>query len=234
MDDLQPPKAYMRMLKCGECGHSITGEIKRRKSRSYTYYHCAHHSCQQHRQNVSEQVITDQLIDAFKPFQSLTPEGLNKLSATLQKSAGELDLRFQSLKGRLADQRIKLTARLDEIDAMHKAGNLAEAEYLAIRGISEKAIEQVDIDQHIQRRELRQNFDERIWIIESLYLASHCMRLSKKNTERAELAKICLSNIFLGGRTLRYSYRKPFDVLANLPEGPHWWRWRESLSFGSP
>ena len=79
VDDVPVPKAYMRMMKCAECGHSITGKIKRRQSRSYTYYHCAHHGCQQHRHNVSEQVITDQLIDAFPPFQSLTPEGLNKL-----------------------------------------------------------------------------------------------------------------------------------------------------------
>ena len=160
--------------------------------------------------------------DACTPFQSLTPEGLNKLSAILQKSAGDLDLKFKSLKGRLADQRIILTAPLDEIDAMHKAGNLAEAEYIAIRGISEKAIEQVDIDQHIQRRELRQNFDERIWIIESLYLASHCLRLSKKNTDRAELAKICLSNIFLRGRTIRYSYKKcsmSLQIYRRVPIG---------------
>ncbi len=130
-------------------------------------------------------------------------------------------MKFQSLKGRLADQRIKLTARLDEIDAMHKAGNLAESEYLAIRGISEKAIEQLDIDQHLQRRDLRQNFDDRISIIETLYLASHCMRLSKKNTERAELAKICLSNFFLGGENpsifLQETVRCPCKFTGGSP-----------------
>jgi hypothetical protein len=46
-------------------------------------------------QKITALVITDQLIDAFAPFQSLTPEGLNKLSATLQKSAVDLDLKFQ-------------------------------------------------------------------------------------------------------------------------------------------
>jgi hypothetical protein len=79
---------------------------------------------------------------------------------------------------------------------MRNAGKLAEVEYVAIRGISETALEKLDLEQQTQQRELRLNYQHRISIIETLHLASHCMRLSKKNTERAELAKICLSKIF--------------------------------------
>ncbi len=52
------PKPLMGLIKCGECGHNITGESQKKVSgKVFIYYRCANHKCPQYRKRTNQGLV---------------------------------------------------------------------------------------------------------------------------------------------------------------------------------
>ncbi|MBF0443526.1 MAG: recombinase zinc beta ribbon domain-containing protein, partial [Oligoflexales bacterium] len=62
-------------MKCGECGHAITGEsVLKHSGKTYVYYRCANPKCMEHKKRVVQDDLFKQLVLAFEPLNRWTPK----------------------------------------------------------------------------------------------------------------------------------------------------------------
>lgn len=86
-------KPFMGFMKCGICDHAITGEVKKKPNgRIYIYYHCANKHCTAKRQNTSQKIIEEQIIQAFEPFKEFTYERCRAMIETIKDQLMDLSI----------------------------------------------------------------------------------------------------------------------------------------------
>ena len=68
-------KPFMGFLTCDCCEHAITGEsVLKANGKTYVYYRCANHKCEQYRLRTPQDELFKQLATAFTPFSKWTPK----------------------------------------------------------------------------------------------------------------------------------------------------------------
>lgn len=98
------PLTYRGVMTCGHCTCLVTGEIKHKKERVYTYYHCTHRKktivCKQ--PSITEDEINQQAIDELS-FYNIHPQflawaktSLNELEELESKRSDTVHLRSKS------------------------------------------------------------------------------------------------------------------------------------------
>lgn len=128
------PLAYRGMMSCGYCSCVVTGEVKHKKGRMYTYYHCTHRKttiiCKQ--PSITENDIEDQAIKELLKY-NIHPQFLTWAADAL----GEIEEQDAKL---FTKQAQKLTARLDEVK-----NELSELLGIRTRGL-------IDDDEYINQK----------------------------------------------------------------------------------
>ena len=117
------PQPFCRLLKCGKCGMSITGEYKVKKQKNgnehyYTYYHCTHKSktikCNE--PCIRQEVLDKQISSLLQKF-SLKKDWAEELNKMLEKDKMKTSQSFiafvQENKKRIVEIQIKLQRLLD-------------------------------------------------------------------------------------------------------------------------
>ena len=222
-------KPLMNLLKCGECGHMVTGEVHTKASgKRYIYYHCAHPGCAQRRINTPQDDLFRQIGRAFEPFERFTPKATRMFIETLEGRLQDLDLYTQQATGELAQKRMEIKEKIAKLEQLHRDGVLTDSEHREVLAVKQAALDQVKVEIDAHNEADHKTFREGFRVIELLVKLSHFMKLDGNELEKARLAKLVLSNPILRDRTLRYSYEKPFDVLLDLTSNPIWWRRWES------
>lgn len=222
-----PTKPLMGLIKCGKCGHTVTGEVKKQKAKQYVYYHCANHACTERRRNVRQEVLMEALKAAFEVFRKLTPKATSAFLKTMENRLEDLDLYTQEETAKLAQKRLSIRKKILAVERLHAEGGLSKEEYNEVLRIRELALSQVEAEIDGYMSADRKTFEMGRRVIETLHKSFNFMGLNGNDLEKIELAKLVLSNFLLKGPTLRYDYQKPFDVLVNLVGVPVWWRRRE-------
>jgi len=220
-------KPFMGLIRCGICHHAITGEVKKVKTRIYTYYHCANSACNGRRRNIPESVLWEQVTAAFEPFQRFTPEATEAFLNSMGNRLEDLDLYTQKQFGILAEKRLEIKKKLNEADRLFKKGILSPEEYDEVRRIRREAMNAVEGEINAYLRTDRKAFDYGRKVIETFHKAYDFMRLDSDPLKKIELVKLVLSKLSWEGGTLRYEYQNPFDVLLDLSMIPVWWRRRD-------
>jgi site-specific DNA recombinase len=125
------PLTYRGIMKCGECRCLITGEIKYKKGKAYTYYHCTHrkknYTCKQPaltEADLENQVINElSLYNIHPQFLGWAKEALEELEETeLAQTSKDIDLHSSSLED--------VNNELKELLRMRTRGLLDDTEYL--------------------------------------------------------------------------------------------------------
>ena len=129
--DEKIPLAYRGLMKCGECECMVTGEIKYKKGKAYTYYHCTHRKknqvCRQPALTETElenQVIEELGIYNIHPqFLKWAEDALNELEQTeTVQTNKDIDSQSSSLEG--------INNELKELLGMRTRGLIDDVEYL--------------------------------------------------------------------------------------------------------
>ena len=204
--------AFAGFLTCGECGSTITADIKKNK---YIYYHCTHgknFDCSQDKyipeeklEKLFEKVVFDisltteqkeWIIQALKESnideQEYSKERIEKLNIQCQKLRDRISkIYLDKLDGIIAEEfwlekHNEWTSDLDRLQNLIKAHDKANKNYL----------------------ELGIQFLSIIENVKDLYF-------KQDNFEKVKLLKILLSNCTIKNETIDYIYNKPFDILAN-------------------
>ena len=129
--DEKIPLAYRGLMKCGECACLVTGEIKYKKNKAYTYYHCTHRKkdtqCKQ--PALTESDLEDQVIaelsnyNIHPQFLKWAEDALNELDETETKQSDkDIELHTASLES--------VNNELKELLRMRTRGLIDDVEYL--------------------------------------------------------------------------------------------------------
>ena len=215
-------------LKCGHCGSQITAEIKTKRSgNQYTYYHCTNGKgiCT----NVTylrEESIEEQYINAFNKIH-LSEEIIEFTKDVLLQSHQEEKL--------FRETQIKeLTARYKRLD------NYIDQAYLdKLDGaIEPDKWESKTSEWKLEQEHITKKFDA-FRVANSSYMLEGIRLMEIANSsgklfpvmilaEKRELISLVLSNPVLIDSTIRYEYKKPFDMFVNMSEVEKWRERRDS------
>ena len=223
-------KPLMGLMKCGDCGASVTGETHRKPSgRQYTYYHCANRHCSQRRKNIRQEVIFAQIVQAFAPFGGFTPKGTRALIAGFKRHAqGPLSYAYERGKELHASKEV-VQSKLAKMEKLRADGLLEESEYQEIIREKKRSLDSLESEIKAISDDLCEVEEESLRVIELFGKASNFMELAPNSLDKARLARAVLSNPILKDATLYFSYQKPFDNLLKIPLDNKWWRCRQGI-----
>jgi len=221
------PFLYRGLIRCSECGCSITPERKTKKSgKVYHYYHCTQYNGRHGARWIREKDLTKQFTEAFDSLQmpqnvvediTDTLKGTHKAKSTFHK--GLLD-RYQA-DYQLYEQRIEKMYE-DKLD-----GSITVSLY------EKKRKEYRQKQKGIERKTAKLRLTDENYYITAEYLlklASKASQLfeSSEPREKRLLLKMTLQNLVLDGKKARYSWIKPFDQVANYASRQAWSGRRDS------
>lgn len=201
------PYIFRGLVKCQECGCSISPEIKKGK---YIYYHCTnyHGNC-----NNVVWIREEELLKQVKPTLKalkLNAEAINELKSELratheaEKAHYEQNLATIKKKLETIDKRLRVMYE-DRLD-----GRLSTAEY--DERVKEYKTEQQDL---LIQYEDHSKADESFYINANkiLDLASKAWELfeSSEAEEKTQLLNFILQNFSLKGKNLSFEVKNPFS-----------------------
>jgi len=221
-------KPFMGFLKCGCCGHAITGEsVVKANQQTYTYYRCANNKCEEYKKRINEKDLMQQLVYAFEPFTKWTPKATDAFIGLLQNQLEHAGVFAGDLEKKALEARNELIARIQTLSELKEKKLLAEDEFSAAVAVPNKLLEQQNIELNNLKASDVNSLKVSASIIQMFRKAYDFMHLDGFALEKVRLAKLVLSNPTLRERTMRYDYKKPLDELFALTERPIWWRCRE-------
>jgi len=208
------------IIKCSVCGCAISPEYKKKIKKFM--YSCTQSKRKHGAKYIMESVLTDQLADAFS-YLSVTDEVSNKILEGL-KNLNESKFYFtEEKKEELNKQKTTLNKSLQVATNKYLSGNtsITDKEYEENRQQILKNIELVN-----RQIEAIEQVDESFYITAKSVLAisrkAKELFLSSEVDERKALLNNVLLNLTWNGEKLSYSYKKPFDIIAEFNESPIW------------
>jgi hypothetical protein len=208
--------AYTGMIRCGECGFSVTAEDKtNRYGSQYTYYHCSKRRLPVHCEQLY--VTVDELEDQITEFL----EEISLSDRFFRWATTRLD---RELKGKREDRSAQRQSLVDAKAAVKR--EIENLTKLRIRDLLSDD-EYVNERKTLERRELalaQELSDQRkndIWFEPSqkLIALNNCLVSSFKNGDvqkKRLIANAVGSNFVLKDQELKIDVRKPFRRWSNL------------------
>lgn len=197
--------AFSRLLRCASCGLSLIGE--RQKGR--VYYRC--HSVQCRGVSARETDMDDALRVPFALL-AFSPEEIRDL-----RDFGEVDQasRADLARARYAKAKLELARCDDRMNRLTDAylDGAIDKEALETR----KAALLMERRGHADMLENPEPVDETDWVLKNLELGDSAQQSLEKATreEKREMVVRVTSNLSVRGKSLDYTLRFPFDVIAD-------------------
>lgn len=206
------------LITCGHCGHPITGEVKRKTTKSgereYVYYRCTKYNSADHpRIRLTEADLDKQMLGLFKQLRVEDDEMREWFAAALRDKSRE-----EQVESRERDQDLKRqhTAVVQQLDRLL---NLRLLEEIDTETFAEKSKQLRDRAARLklQLDAVDRGRDENADLAVRAFELSQSLQDKWVKADFAEkhrvLEIICL-NLTLVDVTLVPEWRKPFDMLA--------------------
>ncbi len=205
------PKPFVQLLKCRECGYSVTAEVQK----GHTYYRCTRkardgRTCSQ--PYVRQEVLAPQLSELLRPFalrKDWATECLSRIDAEIREGANASETTITKIQADLETT----TGRLQSLKLMLLDRLIEHAEALQIR--TRLMGEKKRYEEEIAELEMKPDgWLERFrdWILEAQRVGEHAE--SPVLTERATTAKkIFGSNLVLDGKKARGVAENPWALI---------------------
>ena len=224
-------KPFLGLLRCGECGMAITGEIhtkhyKNGNSQVFRYYHCTKKSkltkCMQFGY-VNEENLHSQLTTLLKNY-TLKKTWANQMLLKIKKEESDISkscLDVISVKRKDLEQiDIKLKLLLDSyLDQIIDKDEFQESKFQLMS--KKKTIE----EQILSLKKNQGNWIEpmRTWINEA-QTVEEVAKSADLELKKVLAVKIFGSNLFLENKTVRGDGQKSWSSLRSTPTGRTWVR----------
>ncbi len=209
---------YRGLLRCGECGCSITAERKHKEQKNgnkhdYIYYRCTKAKGKCSQSYISEPEMELQLSRIFDNFVLSEEQAIkiqNKLKELFEEENNYQEKQQTSLK-------IRLTKLNDEKKRLFRQMVVGEVEdkdtYLEVKNDIQNEI----IGLENQLSKIGQSTVD--WLEQSsnlIFLAKNAGKLFLEGTkeEKQTLINCVSSNLILTNKTVEFSLKQPFDILA--------------------
>lgn len=211
--------AFRGLLRCQICGRMITGE---RKKERYVYYRCTERrngNCELPR--FREQEIGDRLSEAIAAIR-LPRDVAQTIETKLRAEQDHTQSHINATRARLTEELNSLQTQRDDAYTDKLKGEITvefwrvrqakwAEEELAIKA-QLSSLEDVKTAQRLDNLhstlELAQTIDSKV--------------VTENEFEKADLAKIVLSNSKIDAISLYPTYRKPFDIIVRRAKNEEW------------
>lgn len=202
--------AYTGMIRCGECGFTVTAEEKtNRYGYHYTYYHCSKRRLDYHCRQpyVSVRNLEKQIIEFLEEI--TIPEKIHRWTVErLQRVANEQKTTRDAQRVSLERAQISAAKELDNLTKLRIRDLLSDEEYVSQR----KELEQhaMKLGQSLTNVDQASSwFEPARQFISFNYRAASWFREGNLQTKRLTLT-IVGSNLVLKDRQLNIDAKKPF------------------------
>ena len=216
------PFHYRGLIRCGECGCSITPEHQK----GHDYYHCTQYKGKHGAKWMREEELTKQLKKAFEAIQ-IAPEDYDAVKAILKTSHDD-KIKYKSQNiAHIQAELSKIQNRLDRLHEVYLDGDIDKEsyktkaeEYKSIRDSLKDKLNAVD------------GADDKFYKMIEYFIEigqnAPLLLESSEMEERRLLINLVLQNLTLNGDQLRWEYKKPFDILYQTAQSQNWLGMRDS------
>ncbi len=212
--------AFAGLIKCASCGGGITAQTQKGK---YTYYHCSnfYKHCDNKGVYLNEKDLSNQFAEAIRSLQ-VPQESMQLIVDSLKRSHADELKHHKSHMASIQQQLNSVEDKLGKNYDKHLDGSIPEQ-------LWKKHHDRLTQQQATLTKALRQHQRANLNYIESgqqlLQVASNAYNLfvQQEPMEQRKLVTATLYNLFLDGKTLRYDYKKPFDLFAKINNRTIWW-----------
>ncbi len=223
------PKPFLGLLRCGECGMGITGDIKNKYYRktdhhaSYLYYRCTKKnkniSCSQ--PHITEQELEPQITTLLKKY-TLKTNWANQMLLKLKKEESDISqssLEVNNLKKREIESiDIKLKLLLDSyLDQIIEKDSFQEKKLELVS--QKRTFEEQIINNKKHQGSWIEPFRE--WINEA-QTVEQVAKSADLELKKVLAVKIFGSNLFLEDKKVRGDGQKSWSSLRSTPTGRNW------------
>jgi DNA invertase Pin-like site-specific DNA recombinase len=202
--------AFTGMIRCGECGFSVTGEEKtNRWGQQFTYYHCTKRRLDVHcsQRYLPLEELEDQILEFLEEIS--LPERFHKWAlARMERTVSEKALERADQKDSLLQAQAATAKELENLTKLRIRDLLTDEEYLKQRQELERR--QIGI---AQRLEILNRDDSRFEPSRALVSLNSSLvsRFKAANLQQKRLIlQIVGSNLVLKDENLNIAARKPF------------------------
>jgi len=207
----QKEYAFRSLLKCGECGCSITSETHK----GHNYYRCTKKKNICSQKYIREELLAEQISNIIQKV-SLPDSWVKIMIAELDKEKDKTERADFSFVENLKSQIKECKDKLDKLLDLQLSGTISTEEY------AEK--KQKILNQKIETSEKLRAFQQRgySWLepAKNFILASNEAKKVASGTdltEKAQFLKKVGSNLVLADQNIKYFPRGAWKILGNLP-----------------
>ncbi len=206
------PFAFKGLIRCGECGRSITAERKIKPSgREYVYYKCTKYETNCSQKPVSELVLDEQIVRQLNDLQVPT-ETIPYIAEGLKDMHGFKKETIDKAKQALIERKLALEERTSTMYEDRLDGTISKEVYNQKFQEYEKEIK--DLDNRISKYTNADinYYKTGIGILELANLASLLYK-NANPAERQKLLGFLLSDSSLANKIITLEYKKPFHLI---------------------
>ncbi len=215
---------FRGLIKCANCGCTITGDIKKGK---YVYYCCSNAKRVCTKVWVKEEAILAEVLKYFDKIK-LSDKQISDIIAHLKHSyATEQDF-YQHSQEALRKELDHIQDRISKLIDMYLDGRI-DAETYRLKLYEYKTRQRnitLEMKAHV-------NADESCLItaqtVLSLAQQSKELFLGSKMNEKQQLLNFMVSNFKLNGDKLDLELKEPFSIFAKMSDQPEWLHMRDSF-----
>lgn len=202
------PYIFRGLIKCKNCGCSISPEIKKGK---YVYYSCSNFKGNCERIYVPEKELLEPIRELLKSIQ-LPNEKVGKIVEDLKTFTNNKNQFHERMIKQLQSEYNETQVRLDGLIDMLASRRITNDEY-------DKKLKQYKSKQNELNTQLQEytNADEKYHIVASTVfsLANRALDIfeSSEPNEKRQLLNFLVQNCLLSGKNLEFSIRSPFNLI---------------------
>jgi site-specific DNA recombinase len=210
------PYIYRGLLRCGDCGLSVTPE----QHKGYVYYHCTQYNGKHNATWLREEKITEILGGAFKQLQ-LPKDIVEELKQAMNEVQQEKEIFYAREFNQAAGEQKRVTKMMDNLYMDKLQGSITENVYdkfyTQLKEQLTKAegrlagLQAAETDYHITAK----------YVLELACRASDLFESSEVE-QRRQLIKLVLSNLRVEGEKVLWEVQKPFDLIVNCSDRILW------------
>ena len=200
---------FKKMMKCGECGGTITGELQK----GTVYYHCNHYKECSQKPYTPEDKVEEQLFGVFEFFKNITQEEAGRIKDKIKENhVQEIEYKEKTIKS-LNARYLQLQNRVDMLYNDRLDGNISKETWEKKQAEANKE-QEIVLEQISKIKNVETKYFE-IWlnIIDLAFRAEEIYKRRSPEQRRTLLSHIFLNLTLLDEKVLSV-LKKPVEVLA--------------------
>ena len=200
---------FTKLMKCGECGGTISGEIQK----GHVYYSCKHGKTCAQRGATREEEVENKLMGVFKLFETITPAEAEKIYTQI-RSNHQAEIEYKENALRALQARYNTLQRSLDILYDDRLGEKISQE----RWETKQALindEQATVQREIEKIKTQETKYFELYI-NILDLARRAREIYEKRTpeQRRTLLQLIFSNLTLKDKNTSYALKEPLETLS--------------------